>query len=104
MSKNKEEFNLMDLISDGDRAECKAVAEAWRQSEAEEEWHRKNDPNYEQWKKERHDVLMADIAAHIVTKEELAARKAAERERVKKHMESVDWDAEINAMFGFEDD
>ncbi len=40
----------------------------------------------------------ADIAAHTVTKEELAARKAAERERIKKHMDSVDWAAEIDAI------
>lgn len=104
MTKNKEEFNLMDLITDEDMAKVRAAADASIRMDEEEEWHRKNDPNYEQWKKEQHDALMADIAAHTVTKEELAARKVVERERIRKHMESVDWAAEIDAMFGFKDD
>ena len=47
---------------------------------------------------------MADIAAHTVTKEELVARKAADRERIEKYIASVDWAEEIDAMFGFNDD
>ena len=108
MAKNEEEFNLMDLITDEDRAECKAVAEAWRQREAEDEWHRKHDPNYEQWKKEQHDTLMARVAEHSMTAEEHAEWKrkwdAEQRRRLEEHIASVDWDAEIDAMFGFTSD
>lgn len=85
-------------------AKVRAAADASIRMDEDEEWHRKNDPNYEQWKKEQHDALMADIAAHTVTKEELAVRKAVERERIEKHIASIDWDAEINAMFGFTSD